>query len=220
MERKTYRQREWFVLGTLLCMGSSRFGGKIHDYATEARFCLMAAGESEEIRHEQMKRHLELAGELLMRLASETELTMLEAGYEIWSEEDSSYLKLSKLHPASLELGLDVMAEFGSHLAKERERFGKWLSSKDEAVALNSLLVLTERTARLVRQEQKRLVEEMEEAKRRGMNPEAVESPKCPICGAAMRLRTAKNGANAGQQFWGCTQYPSCRGIRDVIVSE
>ena len=33
----------------------------------------------------------------------------------------------------------------------------------------------------------------------------------CPKCGAAMALRTSKSGANAGGQFWGCTNYPKCR---------
>jgi restriction system protein len=36
--------------------------------------------------------------------------------------------------------------------------------------------------------------------------------PHCPQCGAQMALRTAKTGKNAGQQFWGCTQYPDCKG--------
>lgn len=37
--------------------------------------------------------------------------------------------------------------------------------------------------------------------------------PSCPKCGAAMVMRTAKKGANAGSQFWGCSRYPECRGI-------
>ena len=41
-----------------------------------------------------------------------------------------------------------------------------------------------------------------------------VSDPKtCPKCGAAMVLRTAKKGANAGNQFWGCSRYPDCRTI-------
>lgn len=36
-------------------------------------------------------------------------------------------------------------------------------------------------------------------------------NPTCPQCGKALVLRTAKNGANAGNKFWGCTGYPSCR---------
>ncbi|NLE45216.1 MAG: DUF2726 domain-containing protein [Chloroflexi bacterium] len=39
------------------------------------------------------------------------------------------------------------------------------------------------------------------------------EIPSCPSCGSPMALRTAKRGVNAGQQFWGCTDYPRCRQI-------
>lgn len=38
-------------------------------------------------------------------------------------------------------------------------------------------------------------------------------SPTCPRCNAEMVLRTAKKGANAGGQFWGCSRYPACKGI-------
>lgn len=40
------------------------------------------------------------------------------------------------------------------------------------------------------------------------------ERPSCPKCGSSMVQRTAKRGDNAGGTFWGCSQYPSCRGIR------
>lgn len=40
------------------------------------------------------------------------------------------------------------------------------------------------------------------------------ESPSCPTCGSQMVLRTARQGANAGNQFWGCSNYPKCRGPR------
>jgi hypothetical protein len=36
----------------------------------------------------------------------------------------------------------------------------------------------------------------------------------CPSCRAPMRLRTARKGRFAGQQFWGCSKYPRCRGVR------
>jgi restriction system protein len=37
--------------------------------------------------------------------------------------------------------------------------------------------------------------------------------PDCPQCGKPMALRTAKQGKNAGQSFWGCTAYPDCKGV-------
>ncbi|MBK1717334.1 restriction endonuclease [Thiocystis violacea] len=39
-------------------------------------------------------------------------------------------------------------------------------------------------------------------------------APVCPTCGAAMVLRTAKRGVEAGKPFWGCSTFPKCRGTR------
>lgn len=41
------------------------------------------------------------------------------------------------------------------------------------------------------------------------------DSPSCPKCGALMLRRTAKSGSNAGNNFWGCSKYPACRGVRN-----
>lgn len=38
----------------------------------------------------------------------------------------------------------------------------------------------------------------------------------CPVCSAPMVRRTAKKGANAGRSFWGCSNYPACRGMLDM----
>ena len=38
-------------------------------------------------------------------------------------------------------------------------------------------------------------------------------SPSCPRCGNAMVLRTASREENRGHQFWGCSGYPTCRGV-------
>lgn len=40
--------------------------------------------------------------------------------------------------------------------------------------------------------------------------------PACPVCSKSMVRRTAKRGANAGSEFWGCTGYPACRGTRPI----
>jgi restriction system protein len=42
----------------------------------------------------------------------------------------------------------------------------------------------------------------------------------CPKCGSAMILRTAKKGASAGKQFWGCSQFPKCRGVLKYSETE
>lgn len=44
-------------------------------------------------------------------------------------------------------------------------------------------------------------------------------TPSCPVCASAMVLRTAKRGADAGSEFWGCTKYPACKGTRPKVSS-
>lgn len=45
---------------------------------------------------------------------------------------------------------------------------------------------------------------------------ESVSAPSCPLCSKIMVKRSAKRGANAGSEFWGCMGYPVCRGTRQV----
>lgn len=40
----------------------------------------------------------------------------------------------------------------------------------------------------------------------------------CPLCGSPMELRTARRGPNLGNSFYGCVQYPRCRGVRDAAM--
>ena len=45
-----------------------------------------------------------------------------------------------------------------------------------------------------------------------GQNAECVV-PSCPKCNSSMVLRETKKGNNAGKKFWGCSQFPICRGV-------
>lgn len=48
-----------------------------------------------------------------------------------------------------------------------------------------------------------------------------VDPPECPECGAAMVLRTARRGPNAGGRFWGCPEFRNgCRGTRPFDEDE
>jgi len=38
----------------------------------------------------------------------------------------------------------------------------------------------------------------------------------CPKCGGSLVLRTAKKGMHAGEQFYGCSNYPNCNFIRNL----
>jgi len=40
--------------------------------------------------------------------------------------------------------------------------------------------------------------------------------PHCPVCNALMVKRLARRGVSAGSTFFGCSNYPKCRGTRAV----
>lgn len=43
-------------------------------------------------------------------------------------------------------------------------------------------------------------------------------APACPVCGTSMVVRVARQGANAGKRFWGCSDFAQskCRGTREL----
>jgi len=42
------------------------------------------------------------------------------------------------------------------------------------------------------------------------------QAPTCPRCNGEMVKRVAKKGARQGQSFYGCAQFPKCRGVVNV----
>lgn len=54
----------------------------------------------------------------------------------------------------------------------------------------------------------------MHQAKESLRSAAPVPAPACPACNASMLQRTAQKGGRAGSQFWGCSRFPACRGIR------
>jgi restriction system protein len=41
-------------------------------------------------------------------------------------------------------------------------------------------------------------------------------APTCPKCGAEMKKRIAREGKNAGKEFWGCISFPKCTFTRPL----
>lgn len=58
--------------------------------------------------------------------------------------------------------------------------------------------------------------EHVKNLRKKHQNDDDGDKQRCPRCGATMVLRTAKRGANVGNQFWGCSSYPRCRYTKAV----
>lgn len=108
--------------------------------------------------------------------------------------------------------------------------YAPWLEHADPAVRANAILCLINQANFLLDQQlatleeqfieqggyseqlaAARLVERDRRATGKAAPPDRI--PACPVCGKPTVLRTAKSGKNTGQQFWGCSAYPGCKGV-------
>lgn len=46
--------------------------------------------------------------------------------------------------------------------------------------------------------------------------PKTVQTPLCAKCSVPMIRRVARRGSNAGDAFWGCSNFPNCRETRAI----
>lgn len=110
--------------------------------------------------------------------------------------------------------------------------YSRWLEHADPAVRTNATICLIHQANYLLDQQiaalEKAFIEgggyseqlataRLAERQRKKDQPDpanpSVHIPACQKCSKPMALRTAKTGRNAGQQFWGCTAYPDCKGV-------
>ncbi len=113
--------------------------------------------------------------------------------------------------------------------------YAPWLEHTDAAVRANALICLINQANFLLDQQIAAVEEQFvegggyserlaalrlaeRERRKNQTNPSDQTDPTdripaCPRCGKPMVLRTAKSGKNAGQQFWGCSGYPQCKGV-------
>jgi restriction system protein len=125
----------------------------------------------------------------------------------------------------AFKVGVDVVRELYGVMAAKGAAGGFVVTSgrfTEEAMSFaegrNVRLVDGSKLHGMIRQAQGSVRPEQNAAKSeqaaKGAPPS--EAPTCPACAKAMVRRTAKRGANAGGEFWGCTGYPACKGTRAI----
>ena len=106
--------------------------------------------------------------------------------------------------------------KFVSHFKKDIETSS--LSSITKVMSSDSLMGFAEKLAFL--HEPKaidyRLKFSLDEHEEKSSIAESENAPECPKCNKGMVKRTVKKGKNIGDEFWGCSQYPKCKGVVDI----
>lgn len=114
------------------------------------------------------------------------------------------------------------------HILNQKRKFDYWLESEDPTIVANAVLVLLLKENKML---QSQLQTQLDAFKKTGgfsenMTAERLEArkaqaasdnaPGCPECGKPMLRRMQKRGQGQGREFWGCSDYPNCRGVRPL----
>jgi len=112
-----------------------------------------------------------------------------------------------------------------SHYSKKRRNRDAFLSELCDAVTL-PLVQIPARRGYAVADIRSQVLDAVQGTSRIGDRSAAPQSsvmaspssetpadPLCPKCMSPMVRRTANSGAYAGQEFWGCSTFPRCRGV-------
>ena len=146
-----------------------------------------------------------------------------------WGKETPDARAVYAVRLEKAEYGQDVVHDACLHILAQKRKFAKWLELGDDETMANCLLILIARVINMLNHQMETQGErfEQEGGFREKLTSIRVEArakqeaaPVCPDCGKAMTRRKARSGKNAGQDFWGCTGYPECKGVREMESRE
>lgn len=169
-----------------------------------------------------------VARESLEELLLDYEDYLRQRGLPQWEKEEATALEVRELARKADEQ--DQGLGDASHRKRDDARmtlYAPWLKCDDPVKVANTVICLIHQANYLLdakAAEMEREVienggyrEQLTAARLERRDAEEVQnSPACPDCGGVMRVRSARTGSHAGKKFWGCANYPDCRGIREL----
>lgn len=141
--------------------------------------------------------------------------TGADGGVDVHLSKDGKKYFVQCKHWKTRKVGVAIVRELFGVIAGAGAKGGFVVTSGDftkeaKAFAKGKQLGLINSTKldKMIRSAQKVLPES---ALRKAQS--APDTPVCPKCASGMVKRKARQGVRAGQEFWGCSQFPKCRGI-------
>lgn len=119
-------------------------------------------------------------------------------------------------------IGVSLIRELYGVMAADRVKHGIFLTTSEyskDAIefAKGKNLLLIDSDELIV------LINNLDDINKRRIDLIATDgdytTPTCVRCNVKMIKRTAKNGKNAGGEFWGCPNYPKCKNTMQVRLS-
>ncbi len=233
-----YRFLDAFVLANVVELGTGHFckaflnlrndpGGRTCSQMTHAARsgCRNFAEGSERLMtsYATATELLDVARASLCELRDDFLKSLLMEGLVPWPMDSPEAQRSYGLRLDKPDYGDDINRGFCLHVLAQYRKFEPELSAPDSSVRANTLLILISRTLNMMDKYIRKIGEEFVEQggfrermgsvrseARAKQDGTAEDGPPCPQCGAATRLRKTRKD---NKPFWGCSEYPACRGI-------
>lgn len=232
-----------WVLANIIQLGTQSFcdrfvdyridpGRRLYDQMTLAARCGVANIAEGTARHstsiETEMRLLDVARASIDELQGDFFNFLLRRGSLAWSTGNPDREALWKINLDSPQYTGNLLHEASKHILRQKSKYDPWIENASAEVVANSMLILCVRVNKMIESLiQERLEvfkvkggfsENMTATRMEARRNETLSSggPLCPLCGKPMLKRMQKKGAQQGREFWGCSDYPSCNGIRHI----
>ncbi len=170
---------------------------------------------------------LDVARASLCELRDDFSKWLMMRGHAPWSVHSAEAKRIFALRLDKPDYGDDINRGVCLHVLAQYRKFEPDINSDDSMVRANTLLVLISRTLNMLDRYIKKtgaeflegggFRERMTEARTaaRAESGDGGGGPQCPECGARTTLRRTRR---ENRPFWGCTEYPACRGTVDCAA--
>lgn len=238
-----YMRLNSWVFGNILQLGTQSFCRRFVDYKIDPCGRLrdqmemaartvpanIAEGSSRhQTSYETELRLLDVARASVSELEGDYLNWLMRFGHTAWGTTDARYKTILSIQLDEPQYSQDILADVSNHILRQYHLFAPHIETDNHIASASAMLVLCERVKQLLTaQINKRLTdfkdeggftENMTQERLSAIKEKAqnTASPRCPICGAEMRRMVAKKGVNAGREFWGCVNFPECKGTARV----
>lgn len=207
-------------------------GRRLYDQMVMAARCGVANIAEGSARHstsiESEMRLLDVARASFDELQGDVFNFLLRRRADVWAIGNPDREALWQMRLDTPNYSNSYLHDAAKHILLQKSKFDRWLCNDNPEIVANALLVLCLRENKML---QGQIQSQLEVFRQSGgftenMTAERLEArkslaskegaPVCPKCGKPMLRRMQKKGQGQGREFWGCSDYPQCNGIRGI----
>lgn len=204
--------------------------GRQYDQMTQAARSV-TANIAEGLSRHQTSRETEMkltdvARASLSELLGDYFFLAMQHGVEPWAKTSTARQSLAAITLDRPVYTDDWQREAWLHIMRQKTKYDPWVRHERLDICLNTMMQLCNREITML---QRLIASQLESFKNEGgftenltherlatIQEQRTAAPTCPLCGKPMMRRMVRKGIHTGDAFWGCTDYPNCRGTRKI----